>query len=93
MSTTLHGPGLLMLFAGLDRLWIGGAGLLGRGACALGLGGLIYLELSNSVWDFANKVQTLLMQMPGPHVMADFLLDCRCCKPFATDIVRVYRRV
>ena len=40
-----------------------GAGLLGRGACVLGLGGLIELELGNFGWNFANKVQTLLMQM------------------------------
>ena len=41
----------------------GGAGLLGGGACALALGGLIELELGNPGWDFPNKVQTELMQM------------------------------
>ena len=37
-STSLHGPGLLMQFASQDRLSIGGAGLPGGGAWALGLG-------------------------------------------------------
>ena len=34
MSTTLHGPGLLMLFGGLDRLLIGGGGVISDASMA-----------------------------------------------------------
>jgi hypothetical protein len=42
-----------MLFAGSDCLWIGGGGVLGRGACALGLGGWVEAKECDFVGNYS----------------------------------------